>query len=86
MSTYWFSPYNPPWDNLQLRVCDLFLTFNCMQAMTTHLLKYDDGDTMCELCGGEVRTTRVLVRYHNKKLTTGPNFDLVADIDLTEPG
>ena len=60
-------------------------TFNCMQVTATHLLKFDGGDTMCEVCGGEVRTTRALVRYNNKRLNTGPNVDLVAGGDLTEP-
>ena len=80
---YWFEPSATPWEDLQLRVSDTFLTFNCMNATTTQLLKFDDGDTICEICGGESRATRVLVRYHDKRLTTGPNFDLVADIDLT---
>ena len=56
-----------------------------MQAMATHLLQFDDGDTMCEICGGEARTTIVLVRYNDREPTTGPNFDLVADVDLTDP-
>ena len=80
--TYWFEPCATPWDDLQCRVSDTFLTFNCMKALTTHLLKFDDGDTMCEICGGEARTTRILVRYNDKRLMTGPSFDMVADINL----
>ena len=56
-----------------------------MLALTTHLFTRDEGDTICEIAGGEARTTKILIRYNDKRLTTGPNFDLVADVDLTKP-
>ena len=49
----------------------------------THLFSADDGDTICEIAGGEARTTRVLIRLNDKRII-GPNFDLVADVDLTD--
>ena len=56
-----------------------------MQALVTHLLSSKaDEDTICEIAGGEARTTRVLIRMHGARISTGPNFDLVADIDLTK--
>ena len=54
-----------------------------MTALTTYLINSTDGDTVCEIVGGEIRTTRVLIRLHDRRIRTGPNFDLVADIDLT---
>ena len=47
------------------------------------LAQSPDGDTMCEIAGGEARTTRVMIRYHDKRIHPGPNFDLVTDVDLT---
>ena len=35
------------------------------------------------ICGGEARTTRLAVR---QRYETGPNFDLVCNIDLTKKG
>ena len=60
-----------------------FLPFNKIQALTTYLVSSEDVDTICEIAGGEARTTRVLIRMNDKRFTIGPNFDLVADIDLT---
>ena len=37
------------------------------------------GLDLCELCGGEARTSRIAVR---KRLETGANFDLVTNVDL----
>ena len=56
-----------------------------MIAMTTHLLTSTaTEDTICEIAGGEARTTRVLIRMNDSRISTGPNFDLVADVDLTK--
>ena len=83
MPAYWFSPVLPSWENVQMRAGRNFLLFNGMPALTTHLLSKDVEDTSCEIAGGEARTTRVLIRFNNQRVTTGPNVDLVADADLT---
>ena len=67
-----------------MRACETFIVFNHMHALTAYLLKAQDGDTICEVAGGEARTTRVLIRLNDKRIKTGPNFDLVTDVDLTE--
>ena len=67
-----------------MRASRKFLLFNKLLALTTHLLSLDQGDTICEIAGGEARATRVLIRYNDKRISTGPNFDLVADVDLTD--
>ena len=67
-----------------MRVGSNFLLFNGMPALITHLFSSKDvEDTICEIAGGEARTTRVLIRMHDKRIATGPNFDLVVGIDLT---
>ena len=84
LPVYWFQPVLPSWEQLQMRQGLNFPLFNKMQALTTYLVSADDGDTICEVAGGEARTTRVLIRMNDKRFTAGPNFDLVADIDLTD--
>ena len=85
LPSYWFSPVLPTWDQLQVRAGENFLLFNKMTALTTHLLTSNaTEDTICEIAGGEARTTRVLIRTNDSRISTGPNFDLVADIDLTK--
>jgi len=44
------------------------------------LNKRGSGVDISEVCGGEARASRVCVR---RKLTAGPNFDLVVDCDLS---
>ena len=80
----WFEQKPSSWEDLQMRASGHFLLFNKMLALTTYLLSLDDGDTICEIVGGEARTTRVLVRHSDRRISTGPNFDLVADVDLTD--
>ena len=67
-----------------MRASGRFFLFNKMLALTTYLMSSTEGDTICEIAGGEARTTRVLVRLRDHRITTGPNFDLVADIGLTD--
>ena len=84
LPAYWFAPVLQPWEQLQARSCEHFLLFNCLKALNTHLFSIKaHEDTICEIAGGEARTTRVLIRLHDHRISTGPNFDLVADIDLT---
>ena len=85
LPAYWFEPFYSPCSDLQIRSTDECHIFNGMHALTTHLFSQDNGDTICEIAGGEARTTKILIRHHDKRLTTGPNFDLVADVDLTLP-
>ena len=85
LPSYWFSPVLPTWDQLQVRAGENFILFNKMTALTTHLLTSTaTEDTICEIAGGEARTTRVLIRMNDSSISTGPNFDLVADVDLTK--
>ena len=75
LPTYWFSPVLPPWEQLQVRAGENFLLFNGLPALITHLFSTKaNEDTICEIAGGEARTTRVLVRLHDPRITTGPNF------------
>ena len=68
-----------------MRASEHFLVFSGMPALVTHLFSSKaDEDTICEIAGGEARTTRVPIRMHDSRISTGPNFDLVADIDLTK--
>ena len=85
LPSYWFSPVLPTWDQLQVRAGETFLLFNKMIALTTHILTSNaTEDTICEIVGGEARTTRVLIRMNDSRISTGPNFDLVADVDITK--
>ena len=66
-----------------MRLGSIYGIFNTMHAMATYLLASTVGDTICEIAGGEARTTRILIRLNDPRISTGPNFDLIADIDLT---
>ena len=46
------------------------------------LLAVGEGLDMCELCGGEARSSKVAIR---RRLSTGRNFDLVTGCDLNKP-
>ena len=80
----WFEPQLEPLDQMQMRTCDDMLVFNRLTSLTAYLLSSTEGDTICEIAGGEARTTRVLIRSNDKRITTGPNLNLAADIDLTD--
>ena len=45
----------------------------------TVLASWGAGVDIAEICGGEARTSQLVVRRH---LAAGPNFDLVTDVDL----
>ena len=83
--SYWFEPQLSTLDQLQMRACETFTIFNCMHALTVFLSKAPDGDAICEIAGGEARTTRVLIRQNDSRIRPGPNFDLVTDVDLAKP-
>ena len=85
LPTYWPEPYYYSSSDIQLRANDNCYVFKFMMALTIHLSNYNEGDTICEIVGGEARTTKFRVRYHDKRPTGGPNFDLVADVVLTNP-
>ena len=63
--------------NLKLAVMQSsdHLSFVVDRRPFTHLI--------AEICGGEARTTQLAVR---QRYETGPNFDLVCNIDLTKKG
>ena len=45
--------------------------------MSALLASAGEGLDMCELCGGEARTTQLAIR---RRLTSGRNFDLVCNV------
>ena len=85
LPVYWFEPNLSSWEDLQMRASSHFLLFSKMLAPTSYLLSLDDGDTICEIAGGEARTTRVPIRYNDKRTTAVPNFDHVDDLSPTNP-
>ena len=82
---YLFKPQLPTLDKLHMIPCDTFSVFNHLQALSVYLLNGGDGDPICEVAGGEARTTRILIRRNHNRIKPGPNFDLVTDVDLTDP-
>jgi len=53
-----------------------------MDQLLVLLSRQGEGMDVCELCGGEGRTTQVAVR---RRLHAGRNFDLVTGVDLGNP-
>ena len=72
LTTWWFTEHISP---LAFQASS-FEEFAAVSRTAGH------GLVMCELCGGEARTTRVASRLH---LATGANFDLVTQVDLGRP-
>ena len=55
-----------------------------MSALDEFLASFSGGDAICEIAGGEARTTRILIRMNDPRIATGPDFDLITDVDLTD--
>ena len=53
-----------------------------VDALVACLASLGPGLDICELCGGEGRTSQIAVR---RRLKTGKNFDLVTGFDLGNP-
>ena len=70
----WFEPVLSPWDDLQLGASNNFLPFNHLSALTTYLLSSTEGDTNCEIAGGGASTIRVMIRLHDRRITTRPTL------------
>ena len=56
-----------------------------MLAITAYLSSSGEGNTICEIAGGEARTTRILIRFNDKRVSAGLNFDFVVGVDLLLP-
>ena len=84
LPSFWSEFVLSPWGHLQMRVSNNFNCFNTMPALNAYLASCTGGDTICEIVGGEARTTRILIRLNDPRVSTGLNFDLVADINLTD--
>ena len=85
LPTYWFEPMLADGDDLQVRASSHCMIFNKMLAITAYLSASGEGGTICESAGGTARTTRVLIRFNDQRVKTGPNFDLVVDAGLLDP-
>ena len=53
-----------------------------MEELLTCFAAFPTGDSVCEIFGGEARTSQFLVKHRVRGV--GPNFDLVCHIDLTK--
>ena len=64
---------------LQERPCSTHFS-DCV-SMLAYLDRHHGQDDICELFSGKALGTQIAVR---RRLNTGPNFDVVCEIDLTD--
>ena len=77
---YWFLGAGQ--QQLNMSIAEGSHSFGSMEDLMDYYVTLPPGVAVCEIAGGEARTTRVLCKH---RIPAGRNFDLVCGVDLALP-